>query len=218
MWAAKLVMENDPRWLKKFFLFENNKDGIAALKQLLEDQPEDPTRRIEIIPGDCNIELPRLLKAETIKPTEACFCLLDQRTFECRWTTLARLARCKPSGHKIELFYFLPHHWLHRALAGLTKNKSILQDWWGRDDWESLYDMTTEQIRAEFIRRFKTELGYVSVKAWPIYERRDGGATMYHMIHATDHLSAPKLMARAYKQAVFPKEPLDQLEMEWFQN
>ncbi len=34
---------------------------------------------------------------------------------------------------------------------------------------------------------------------------------MYYMIHATDHEEAPKLMYRAYRQAVRPPEPLEQL-------
>ena len=37
---------------------------------------------------------------------------------------------------------------------------------------------------------------------------------MYYMIHATDHPLAPGLMARAYKKAVFPKEPIEQLRLE----
>jgi len=39
------------------------------------------------------------------------------------------------------------------------------------------------------------------VKAWPIFERENGGAIMYYMIHATDHPEAPKFMSRAYRRA-----------------
>jgi hypothetical protein len=52
------------------------------------------------------------------------------------------------------------------------------------------------------------------VKAWPIYERENGGAIMYYLIHATDHPEAPKFMSRAYRRAVFPLEPLEQLKLE----
>ena len=38
---------------------------------------------------------------------------------------------------------------------------------------------------------------------------------MYQMIHASDHPEAPKLMARAYRNAVNAEEPPDQLEMEY---
>ena len=47
------------------------------------------------------------------------------------------------------------------------------------------------------------QLGYRDVKYWPICSRAHGkGRTMYHMIHATDHLEAPKLMYRAYKNLI----------------
>jgi hypothetical protein len=36
---------------------------------------------------------------------------------------------------------------------------------------------------------------------------------MYFMIHATDHLDAPGLMARAYDKAVEPVQRAEQLEL-----
>ena len=38
---------------------------------------------------------------------------------------------------------------------------------------------------------------------------------MYYMIHASDHPEAPKLMSRAYRQAISPKETAEQLELEF---
>jgi hypothetical protein len=61
--------------------------------------------------------------------------------------------------------------------------------------------------------RFKTELGYQSAMAWPIYAHTDGGPVMYHMIHATDHPAAPDLMRRAYMAAV-TEPPKEQLKLE----
>ena len=139
---------------------------------------------------------------------------LDQRTFECHWSTVRALAEYKTSGHKIELFYFLPNSWLDRSLAAL-RNPDKLRDWWGREDWQELRRVKSFERVERFTKRFKEELGYRSVKPWPIFERQDGeGALMYHMIHATDHPEAPKLMSRAYKKAVLPKESQEQLKLE----
>jgi hypothetical protein len=55
---------------------------------------------------------------------------------------------------------------------------------------------------------------FSGAQQWPIYEKKEGGAVMYYMIHATDHPLAPGLMARAYKKAVYPREPVEQLQME----
>ena len=63
-----------------------------------------------------------------------------------------------------------------------------------------------------FVGRFKNELGYKSVKPWPIYKEQNSGRIMYYMIHATDHPVAPGLMSRAYKNVVNPKEQDEQLQ------
>ena len=53
-----------------------------------------------------------------------------------------------------------------------------------------------------FVRRIKAELGYRSVKAWPIYDKKGSSNVMYYMIHASDHDEAPALMVRAHHKAV----------------
>ena len=76
--------------------------------------------------------------------------------------------------------------------------------------------MSRDERRDALVLRLKRDLGYQSVKAWPIYERQNGGAVMYYMIHATDHPEAPTLMSRAYRKTVLPLEPIEQLKLELF--
>lgn len=211
-WAAKLVLENEPRWLRNFYLFDKSKKQEQALKALVASQPEpnrgrrEPNRHINIQRGDFNVLVLNLLASEKIKQKEATFCLLDQRTFECHWATLQALAGYKTSGYKIELFYFLPHLWFNRSLAN-QKEMQTLDRWWGRKDWAALRKMNSLGRAQEFVKRFKKELGYASVKPWPIYKRQDSKTVMYYMIHATDHPDAPMLMSRAYSKAVTPETP-----------
>ena len=222
MWAAKLVLDSEPKWLRHFFLCDESKKQVKALRDLKASQPERDSkgrkvnRKIEIHEGDFNNLVVGLLDSSNIKPTEATFCLLDQRTFECKWSTLAALAQYKKSDHKIELFYFLPIFWLGRALSA-QRDLSVLEAWWGRDDWPTLRGMGTQERVDAFVDRMKNELGYESVKPWPIYMRQTGGSIMYYMIHATDHPQAPLLMRRAYENAVKPKETFEQLSLEMFE-
>jgi three-Cys-motif partner protein len=216
MWAAKLVLESEPRWMRHFHLFELDKKKVQMLEDLKYSQPAhnkakgEPKRDIKIYSGDFNHRIHDLLRSGSIGQKEATFCLLDQRTFECRWDSVKALAEYKVSGNKIELFYFFMNAWLGRAFAA-QKDKTELDAWWGNDGWKVLPEMKPFR-RAELLaERFKKELGYVSVKPWPIYSREDGGRTMYYMIHASDHLEAPKLMYRAYHKAVLPKENYRQL-------
>lgn len=215
LWAARLVLQSNPRWLRNFYLFEVNKKKIALLSKLKANKRcSAPSRRISIYHGDFNSKLRTLLHSQRIGQQEATFCLLDQQTFECHWSTLIKLARYKRgSENKIELFYFLAIHWIHRALAGI-KNPRGLNRWWGQANWRELRDLKQDQIRDCFVARFKDELGYKSVLPWPIFKRRGSDIIMYYMIHATDHPDAPKLMSRAYRKVMKPKESHEQLRLE----
>lgn len=213
MWAANLVLKNQPYRMNKFYLFDAVKSQYKALKKLKEEcEKEIPRdnqgrkvyRKIHVEHGDFNKLIHKLLDSKVIGQKEATFCLLDQRTFECEWSTVAALAKYrKPESRKIELFYFLPNSWQDRALAALKRNPHKAEDWWGRDDWEQRREMGCFQRQQIFCDRFRDELGYKYVHPHPIYQReKGGGQVMYYMIHATDHEDAPLLMRRAYNKAV----------------
>jgi three-Cys-motif partner protein len=203
-WAARLVLQIEPRWIRHFYIYESDKASYKLLESLCASQPDLKTREIETCYGDFNVEVIKLLGSGRIGQREATFCLLDQRTFECHWNTIQRIAKYKEAGgNKIELFYFLAASWLRRAISAV-KNERILRDWWGRDDWLRLKEMPIAQVKDEFIDRFKSELLYKSAKPWPILDHN--GRDMYYMIHATDYPDAPALMHRAYAEAVQPRE------------
>jgi three-Cys-motif partner protein len=214
-WAARLVLETEPKWLRRFFLCDKGSSQYAALKKLRDEQPprkrREPKRTIDLYHDDFNVAVEDILATGKIRGKEATFCLIDQRTFECKWATLERLAAHKKGGeNKVELFYFLAASWLPRALAA-QRDQRVVGDWWGRDDWRSLRSMK-DHARAELVcKRFRDELGYRSALAWPIRSKEHGGRIHYHMIHASDHEEAPKLMHRAYHRAVTPKESPEQL-------
>lgn len=134
MWAAKLVLEVQPRWLKRFYLFEKHPKRFQQLVDLKARQPEDDTRIIELYEGDVNLRIRELLDSQSITEKQATFCLLDQRTFQCHWERVRAVAEYKKEGRKIELFYFLASKWLARAMAAV-RDKTILEKWWGRNDW-----------------------------------------------------------------------------------
>ena len=202
MWSAKLVLESKPQRLRNAFLFDKSTRKVRLLCGLRKAQASVPDRVIRIFHGDFNVRIRQLLQRNKISQTEATFCLLDQWTFQCHWSTVAEIAKYKKDGKpKIELFYFLAVRWLRRALTAVQKD-ILLQHWWGRDDWAKLKAATPDEIKCEFVKRFKDELGYKSALAWPIYKQEGSDLIVYFMIHATDHAEAPKLMGRAYNNTV----------------
>jgi three-Cys-motif partner protein len=221
MWSAKLVLESVPRWLKNFFLFEIKPSQVQLIEQMRDSQPspnkqkKEPKRNIHIYQGDFNQNISKMLDAHPIRNKEATFCLLDQRTFECDWASVRKIAtHKKPGNNKIELFYFFPEGWINRSVAGLKRDKEkALEKWWGDSTWTELVQKQGS-IRAQYVcDRFKSELSYKHVYPFPIYQKKDeGGRIMYYMIHASDHDEAPVLMNRAYGKALDIKEDGQQLE------
>src|SRR5262249_29353296 len=149
---------------------------VAALEPRKKGEPK---RDIKVYdPSDCNTGIKKLLAGNVIAPKEPTFCLLDQQTFECEWSTLEALARYKTP--KIELFYFLAIGWLDRALAA-TKDLVRLKAWWGRDDWQQLRGLDHSTCAAIVAGRIRDEFAYNFVHAWPIRSRSDEGRVMYYM-------------------------------------
>lgn len=201
-WSAKRVLEFEPRWIRHVHLFEQSSRQVERLRALVATQSPVDDRTVSIWAGDFNQRVHELLASGLVGEKEATFCLLDQRTFECHWSTLEALAQYKASGYKIELFYFLANSWLDRALAGV-KRDALVEQWWGRHDWRRLRGVPGIDRARLFAERFRRELGYRWVVAWPIYERRRrAGHIMYFMLHATDHPAAPRLMRRAYDEVM----------------
>jgi three-Cys-motif partner protein len=100
-WAAKLVLGSEPRRIRHFHLCDAEPAQVRRLEALVAAQPKADTsgklitRDIRIYPGDFNRRVDDILNAGTISEKEATFCLLDQRTFECNWATVEKLAKYK---------------------------------------------------------------------------------------------------------------------------
>jgi three-Cys-motif partner protein len=206
-WAAKLVLESTPKRLRNFYLCEIDGNSYSELEELKKSNNESG-RKIEIFHGDFNKKIHEILKPENIKPKEATFCLLDQRTLECDWATVEAIAKFPKSEFKIELFYFFATGWLDRVLSS-RKDKNSISKWWGGDGWSKLPQKHYERAR-HLCERFKLELGYKFAYPWPIYGTEAGNRVMYYMIHASDHPKAPGLMHGAYHRARYDENELQQ--------
>jgi len=208
-WSARLVIESQPGpesfRLQRFHLFDTNAKKVPFLERLRDSRPD---LQISVCPRDFNEEVCRLLKPEVIRPTEATFCLIDQHTFECRWSTLQTLAAYKTP--KIELFYFFAEGWLNRALANTTVGTEGLTAWWGNDGWRTLSSVRGALRAQHLARRFRDELGYAYSHPFPVYMSRQSRQVVYYMVHASDHPKAIQQMVRAYREQVSAREPVEQ--------
>jgi three-Cys-motif partner protein len=201
MWAAKLVLETEPKWFREFWLCDIDASGPEKLRQL-RDEHIGPKRQITVLEGDFNDRVATILQSGRITEKTATFALLDQRTFECEWRTAVALSQHKSSGNKIEIFYFFPTGWIDRSIGAVRRPETQrkVERWWGRSDWADLLGMD-RTLRARLVAsRFEKELGYGKAEVYPIHSATHGGRVMYHMIHASDHPEALTLMVRAYRK------------------
>ena len=148
--------------------------------------------------GDVNEEIHTILKNAPIGSNTACFCLIDQRTFECHWATVEAVAQHKAEGRKIELFYFLAQGWLDRAQSRASPEK--LRAWWGDGDYDHFLRLRSYERANTLCQRFRDELNYEYVTPFAIQEKGEGSRTMYYMVHASDHRRAVELMSQAYRK------------------
>jgi three-Cys-motif partner protein len=198
--SAKLVLEAEPKRVRELWLCDNANDGIQLLNEI-EAAHRESGREIHVVPGDFNETIGEILGSGRIGESTATFALLDQRMFECAWATVERLARHKQT-RKIELFYFFASGWIDKSIAAVKRPETAakVERWWGKPDWQDLRGIPNA-ARAQLVaQRFKQELGYAYAYPFSIHDKRRGGRTMYHMIHATDHEEAPILMIRAYRK------------------
>lgn len=210
-WAAKLVLENKPGWMRRFVFCEQSPQQAEYVRALVSERRSlGDKRKMKVLQGNCNAVLPAELAQTPIKDREAAFCLLDQRTFECDWATVHSVATHKTAGNKIELFYFLAVGWLFRCLP--TIDEATLARWWGRDPDELRRPKTQVDMSRLFMARLRRDYGYRYVYSWPIHERAEQGKVMFFMIHASDHEAAPMLMTRAYRKATSAMEPMEHLQ------
>lgn len=160
--------------------------------------------------GDCNNAIPKFLSEGSVREKKAVFCLLDQYTNECKWSTVQALAsQRRKRAMKFELFYFLPEAWIQRSIKSTKSPESCAkwQECWGDADWRQLSQMLSHERIAASEARFRSQLGYHHVASYP-FSKADGETKrdMFYMIHATDHPRAPALMRSAYHKVVSSKQ------------
>ncbi|MDD7970608.1 hypothetical protein [Roseinatronobacter alkalisoli] len=77
-----------------------------------------------------------------------------------------------------------------------------LNQWWGSEGWRALAPKSQFGMVEMVGRRFTEEQKYRYVKPYPILQMEDGNRVAFHLIHATDHVEAQKLMDRAFMKVV----------------
>jgi three-Cys-motif partner protein len=213
--AAAAVATNDSGFRFTYLRFvELNRTRAVEIRR--EFRSDFPGRDIDVVPGDCNEEIPRLLAEMpnelTWYPT---FAFLDPFGIELHWDTIRALADHKRNRtYKVELFMLFAAPAIMR-IAGLTPEKAVtdadrrLTELFGSDEWQPIVDARRrrliggDQAREAFVNimrwRLAHDLGYERTHVLEFKNSR--GTPLYHMVFATDNAAGDRIMANLYGTA-----------------
>jgi three-Cys-motif partner protein len=219
--SARIALEAGERaGFTRFRFFELGRKAAELEARLRADYPN---RDIKVFEGDCNETIPAAL--DELRPLNwaPTFAFLDPDGMELGWETLAVLAEHKRGyraagslkpEYKTELWMLFPTSGIVRTLA-LEEEKVSPADearasgLFGTDGWRSIYDLRVTgaisgaEAREEYVNlmrwRLERDLGYRFTHPFELKNTR--GATLYHMIFATDNDVGTRIMESIYTAA-----------------
>lgn len=163
----------DCGWLRKYFTSRERRIWVEFLRV------NPGSRVVPFYHRLSEVTAVRILGSGEMTEKEATFCLLDQRTLE----YVENLAKFTSSGHKIRVSYFLANSWLDRAFhpRRISTFSRRGGDATAGPTFVACHEMNGEMFWSDDSPR----PWLLSVRAWPIYERENGGAVMYYLRHGS---------------------------------
>ncbi|WP_299562836.1 three-Cys-motif partner protein TcmP [uncultured Mycolicibacterium sp.] len=194
-------------------LCERQQRTAESLRNLL--QAEYPDRDLVVLPGDCNVEIPKHLGTYSYswRRGAAVFAMVDQYSAEISWETLRYLANWRQNqrGFKIELWLYFGHALLPRGLkfTGEEPDPEYAQRvdrMFGTPQWRGLWQarrdgvLTPELFRDELVNlmrwRLEHDLGYGTTI--PLEFTNTNGQPIYTVIFATSNATGNKIMESVF--------------------
>ena len=222
--AATAAANNDSSFRFSHLRFvELNATRAGEIRN--EFETDFPGRDIKVLDGDCNVEIPALLRRMPQDlawyPT---FAFLDPFGIELHWDTIRALADHKRSKtYKIELFMLFATPAIMR-IAGLTPERAVpnaegrLSALFGCEDWRPIVEARRtgaiggDQAREAFVNlmrwRLANDLDYQSTHVLEF--KNSTGTPIYHMVFATDNDAGDRIMANLYATAAARNQDMAQ--------
>ncbi|MHB9036108.1 MAG: three-Cys-motif partner protein TcmP [Armatimonadota bacterium] len=186
--SARIALEVEPSF-SHYIYVDLDPRNCARLEEL-KTEYHDKADRIEVIHGDANEQIQRLIKTMSWHNKRRAVMFLDPFAMQVRWETIRSVAK---SG-AIDLWYLFPISAVNRMLPRSGKMQEgwaeRLNDLFGADDWRECFykvkqesDLFGDSDRIEktanwegianyIVRRLKDEFPYVAEKPRYLVNRR----------------------------------------------
>ncbi len=194
--------------------FEQHETKAAAVQADLRARA--PGRDIRVIPGDCNVTLPQVLREMPASMRRApTFAFLDPFGTELSWQTIRAIAEHKAGlKYKVEFWMLFSSPGMMRV-AGNSADKAavgseqLLTGLFGNTAWRDIVDqrrsghISPAGAREAFVNlmrwQLEEDLGYAYTHALEI--KNETGSPVYHMIFATDVSAGDRIIRDLYRKA-----------------
>ncbi len=210
--SARIALSTGSPPFTRLRFFETPKIA-PKLEEVL--RKEFPDRDFEVIEGDSNLEIPKVLRELDEWVWAPTFAFIDPNGMEAKWQTLEALAAFRKNEKtKAELFYLFSPPMFQRLLR-IDGSQVRTQDWeaisavFGTDDWRGIYqarldgEIEPSKAREEYLNLMRWRMEKVLGYRWthPLEVRNEAGHVIYYMIFTTDHPVGTKIMSNIYASA-----------------
>ena len=212
--SPRLAMQSNPGFTKLFFCEKDPKKAHDLEADLRARFPDD--QRWQVIEGDCNLNITRILESIKEYSWAPTFAFIDQQAAEVTWDTLAKTANFRSRGKKTELWILMSPTMIIKGATGTNAESFVnrVDALYGDETWRKILNarqgniISPEDFRQEMINMFRwnlhNRLGYAMTARIPM--KMVNNTTLYDMVFATDHPVGQKIMTELYKSAA-KREP-----------
>ena len=174
----------------KLYFIELDKTNADELEASLAGQ--DSKRRAEVIRGDVNTELPRLLRR--ISRRSPTFVLLDPEGIDPEWRTIEALA-----ASQTELLINFP---LGMAINRNPDSAKVTK-YFGTEAWRPLWEAGSPRRASRLLSLYKerlSDLGYVHQVEDSRLIKAEGNRRLYYLMFVSKVPVAQRIMKSVFKQ------------------
>ena len=181
----------DGRGFDKLFYIELGGADADELRTLLLS--EDPSRRAEVLQGDVNTELPRLLRR--ISPRSPTFVFLDPEGIDPQWRTIEELARWQT-----ELLINFPYGMAINRNRGSAKVAKYFPTGAALGPlWDAPPSLRAPKALALY-RNGLHDLGYEHQVDDPRLVKAEGNQRLYYLVFVSKVPVARRIMRSVFRQ------------------
>ncbi|HVP06144.1 MAG TPA: three-Cys-motif partner protein TcmP [Dehalococcoidia bacterium] len=174
----------------KYYFIELDPDIAGELEGAIQNLSPKPA--VEVICGDVNVELPKLMGR--IRRRSPTFVLLDTEGIEPAWTTIEALA-----PWQTELLINFP---LGMGIKRNTRSEKVTR-YFGTEEWRQVWQGSHPGEAKGLIDLYKSRLralGWKHPSALDRPIRTTGGQNLYYLIHVSKVEAAKSIMDWVAKQ------------------